>query len=255
MKSNQQVNQVSCVKLTGLWLLFAGLVDEGRFISWLFSNPEKGLTSQYELSSKLKENLCKLGRNQALFDDYKLSGFRVGPLLPPELVGCHPASKVASFALTNSAPMHLTQYYAWTGAMAGVKEYATKNCGINIERDHTGVYCQNPETVTSSLYLVSGAVASHDPKKTIGNDVNVPSLVWMAGCCVDTDGATVRSFAFYLMNKADFPVRKVPVSELETLLSVMTDPKEGGGSPMKIFPASAGICGNPLNDDTERLNV
>ena len=145
---------------------------------------------------------------QVLPSDYSATTYRTAHLLWPELVGPDPLSRTATFTMTNTAPMHAALYPAWRRAVLHVRQFALQQCGVpqvspahfvsSSHRGHKhhvhryfghGALDHDREP---AVYLASGVIPSRNPMETIGNDINVPFMFWMAACCV-TENSTKKS--------------------------------------------------------------
>ena len=85
--------------------------------------------------------------------------------------------------------MHPSLHPAWRRAVLHVRQLAVQQCGVpqmsaeKFMNDSEDGKVKSKREV-SPAYVISGAVPSADPEETIGNDVNVPFMFWMAVCCV-----------------------------------------------------------------------
>ncbi|ESO97971.1 hypothetical protein LOTGIDRAFT_228466 [Lottia gigantea] len=252
IKSRIPVVSVAAIKNLGddMWpdapyMIEHGLFEEDASFFWLFKNQKKGMMSMTDLKRCETDWQCELGKKQALPVDFEHSGYRMAPLIWPELISGDLDAKISTFALTNIAPMHPSLYPSWRNAIKEIRRYAIEHCEIPPSNQPT-----NHATTASTLHIASGVVASNDPEETIGNDINVPYLFWMAGCCVrDKD---VKSFAIYARNIAETRVISSSVLQLETLLQDIYRVKPSRIGP-KIFPGNDGACGYMKFDDSDNL--
>lgn len=204
------------------------------------------MTPEAELEPHLQSDGCKTGTYQATYDDYKYSGYRPGHLIWPKLAGSDAAAKVATFTLTNIAPMEHSLFSAWKHAISQINNYAITRCGIpNKTNGHA-----TPQTLhrNSVMYVIAGTVPSDN--HVIGNDVNVPSLFWLSACCITIKGTS--SFAIYGKNDVDSDIIVTPVLQLETMLKYHY-PRSDQWQPIHLFPANNNECSQPQNDDS--LNI
>lgn len=230
---------------------------------------------------------------QVLPADYSASTYRTAHLLWPELAGPDPASRVSTFALTNTAPMHSSLFPSWHKAVLTVRQFGLKKCGLpevsptdflpsghSSGHHHHHHQVQQPHGPT--LYVTAGVIPSHDPIETIGNDVNVPFMFWMAVCCVDsnntkptatttnrnyendyypmykdeeTKGHKHLSFALYARNTgAGGGVVVAPVLQLEMLLQDIYK-RLPSDADVTLFPAANGACSELRHDVSRTLHL
>lgn len=180
-----------------------GLVEDDEDTTWFLRKARKGIVSLDDLAKCQDDDSCSLGAHQVLPSDYTGSAYRTAHLLWPELAGPDPLSRLATFTLTNTAPMHQSVFPAWQKALQRVRQFAVDQCGLPIvspDQFHASPLAHNhhlhhyygsvgrPHAPT--LYVASGVIPSRDPVETIGNDVNVPFMFWTALCCVTDDNST-----------------------------------------------------------------
>ena len=154
-----------------------------------------------------------LSSGQVLPSDYSATTYRTAHLVWPELVGPDPLSRTATFTMTNTAPMHAALYPAWRRAVLHVRHFAVQQCGVpqvspaqfvsgshHGHKHHTHHYFSNggvggmpAHQRGPAVYIASGVIPSRDPMETIGNDINVPFMFWMAACCVTENSTRKKS--------------------------------------------------------------
>lgn len=194
--------------------------------------------------------ICDRGRYQALNSDYETREYKPQQLLPYMLTGNDVREKIATYTLTNTAPIHASLYNKWETALLSVRKYAQEKCGIPVllnpvRRQRSRVSRDHPE-----MYVVSGVV-SLDKDKIVGNEVIVPYLFWFAGCCIK--GADTASYALYARNVPDGIVISAPVAQLEILLSDIYN--STSDDTIKIFPAYDDICGSIKSDISGQIRL
>nr|KAG5699152.1 hypothetical protein BaRGS_014451 [Batillaria attramentaria] len=183
-----------------------GLVENDDDTTWFLRKARKGIVSLEDLGKCQNEDSCSLGAHQVLPSDYTGTSYRTAHLLWPELAGPDPLSRMATFTLTNTAPMHEALYPAWQRALQRVRKFAVDQCGL--PRISPAQYMSSPlahqhhmhhyygnvyRDRVPTLYVASGVIPSRDPVETIGNDVNVPFMFWTAFCCVTDGNSTDRN--------------------------------------------------------------
>ncbi|XP_069325149.1 endonuclease domain-containing 1 protein [Eulemur rufifrons] len=135
-----------------------------------------------------------LGSKQALNTDYLDSDYQRGQLYPFPLSGDF---QVATYALTNSAPMTPSFQERWYMNLNSLMDRALSP------------QCGNGE----DLYIITGAVPSDHKVK---DRVTVPELVWLAACCAVPGGGWAMGF-FKHTRDSDI-IEDVMVKDLEELL-------------------------------------
>lgn len=194
--------------------------------------------------------ICDRGRYQALNSDYESGEYKPQQLLPYMLTGNDVREKIATYTLTNTAPIYSSLQNKWESALVSVRKYAEEKCGVPIllnpvRRQRSRVSRDHPE-----MYVVSGVV-SLSAERTVGNDVVVPYLFWFAGCCIK--GADTTSYALYARNVPDGIVISAPVAQLEILLSDIYNTTSN--DTIKIFPAYDDICGSIKSDISKQIKL
>lgn len=135
-----------------------------------------------------------LGSKQALTTDYLDSDYQRGQLYPFSLSN---DLHIATFALTNAAPMTQTFQERWYINLKSLMDQAlTPHCGDG-----------------KDLYIITGAVPS-DVK--VKDKVTIPKFVWLAACCAVPGGAWTMGFVKRTTD-SDI-IEDVLVQELEQLL-------------------------------------
>ena len=228
--------------------IYPGLIEDtsSSVVSWFFRSKKKGITNPKELTSKCEIPSCQFGKKQALPSDFDYSGYKMMPLLPPELIGWDLGQKVATFTMTNVVPLEPTVYSVWKRTVQMVRKFAVETCRIPVELPY-----QNTEQHRRDghdlpeLYLLSGTVAPLNHIEVIGNDVVVPEIVWMAACCAH--GADVSSVGIYSYNQYGQIPAIVSVENLHVLLQSMYYDNVDEIK-IDLFPAFDSLCSYPGND-------
>ncbi|KAK7098165.1 uncharacterized protein [Littorina saxatilis] len=184
-----------------------GLVEDAEDTAWFLRKAKKGMVLLRDMGKCQDEDSCQLGAHQVLPSDYSATTYRVAPLLWPELAGPDPLSITSTFTLTNTAPMHPALYPAWHRAVLQVRHFAVQQCGVphvspedfvsTLHYQGHKLHHYLPGTGgghVPALYLASGVIPSRDPVETIGNDINVPFMFWMAACCLSDDNSTTTAW-------------------------------------------------------------
>ncbi|GAB1598566.1 uncharacterized protein LOC115211596 [Argonauta hians] len=129
----------------------------------------------------------------------------------------------------------------------------TKNIGTSGSSTMTESSNAEKKNNKPQLYLVAGAVPSIEPEVTLGNGVNIPTLIWMGGCCVR--GNDTKGFAVYGQNAAGRLVGATSLPQLEILLSqeYTKHTSRAHAFKIKIFPAYQGQCSKAPNDDSLKI--
>ncbi|XP_026361097.2 endonuclease domain-containing 1 protein isoform X2 [Ursus arctos] len=156
-----------------------------------------------------------LGSKQALSTDYQDSEYQTGQLYPFSLSS---DLQVATFALTNAAPMSPSFRQRWYRNLNSLMERALSP------------QCAGGE----DLYIVTGAVPS---ERKLKDRVAVPASVWLAACCAAPGGGWAMGFVQHARD-GDV-IEDVMVGELEKLLPFKP----------RLFQ---GNCGG-TEQDTERM--
>ncbi|KAK3102867.1 hypothetical protein FSP39_014531 [Pinctada imbricata] len=224
------------------------LVKKDQGIMKWFTTRKKMSGMTYENTmDKAFEDVCKLGAYQALLNDYIDVPYEITPLLAPSLVGGNVGRQIAALAMTNTVPMHVSIYTSWQKLDSQVRSYAIQKCGVP-SKESKGQKSPNRKPHNyPEMYIMAGRVPSTNI--TIGNNVNVPYLIWMAGCCVR--GAEASSFAAYVRNVKNGPIVKSPIEQLEILLSDLHNTTDN----VHLFPAYNKICSNIQNDVSNYLKI
>ena len=283
------------------------MIDKQTQSSWFYmiQTRKKGLSAVSELEKEIRYDQCATGKYQATPSDYEYTNYRIGQLLPPQLVGHRIDDQVASFAMTNTVPMHRDFYVEWKRVTQIIYKYAKNVCRVprpheayeaaaaaaaaarksftmtsttapassatpsssatTTKASSTGIPSPSSEGSTETppsedpkygqLYLVAGAVPTLDCKKTVGNGVNVPHLIWMGGCCLQ--GNETKGFAVYGQNSAQSSMGATSLPQLEILLSqeYTKHTKRSHPFKIKIFPGFQGRCSSAENDDSLNLTL
>lgn len=217
-----------------------------KVYNWINGEEKRGMYLDNSEASA-----CNVGRFQAVRADYETPEYKIQQLLPYSLTGNDIREKIATYTLTNAAPMHASLQGMWESALTIVRNYAVNKCGIPVllnplRRPRNRVSRDQPE-----LYVLSGVVSLDDADSMIGNGVGVPFLFWFAGCCIK--GADTTSFALYARNVPDSVVISAPVAQLEILLSDIYNTTEN--EPIKLFPAYDDICGSIKSDVSGQIKL
>ncbi|KAK0053383.1 endonuclease domain-containing 1 protein, partial [Biomphalaria pfeifferi] len=264
-----------------------GLVENESNMLWLFKKPRKGMLTLLDLDRCQDDQSCDVGLRQTLPHDYVDhgdTGYTPTHLMWPELMPNEPGPKVATFTMTNVAPMLSNLFENWHNTVKKVRQFAIEKCGVPVVVDysvrHMGEFSSHRAN-QSALYLVSGQMPSVDPLVTTGRGIPVPFLFWMAGCCVQqhlTIEASISSvtdydadhnvsssdshinithkeapkivfsgFAVYIRNAPDNHVIPAPILQLEMLLQDMSKSGSVEGE-VALFPGNNGACGDLRND-------
>lgn len=135
-----------------------------------------------------------LGSKQALNTDYLDSDYQRGQLYPFSLSS---DSHVATFTLTNAAPMTPTFQERWYMNLNSLMDRAlTPQCGDG-----------------DDLYIITGAVPSDIKVK---DKVTIPKFVWLAACCAVPGGGWAMGFVKHTRDSD--VIEDVMLKELEKLL-------------------------------------
>ncbi|XP_076451019.1 uncharacterized protein LOC143286940 [Babylonia areolata] len=188
-----------------------GLVEDTEDTAWFLRKAKKGMVRLEDMGKCQDEDSCQLGAHQVLPSDYSATTYRTAHLIWPELAGPDPLSRTATFTLTNTAPMHASLYPAWHRAVLHVRRFAVQQCGVPqvspaefvSSKYHHSSSRKSPssyhyfwggqEEEDPAIYIASGVIPSRDPMETIGNDINVPFMFWMAACCVARNTTTTAN--------------------------------------------------------------
>lgn len=237
------------------FMIERGLVEEktSNLVSWFFHNKKKGIINPRELTKQCDIPTCQFGKKQALPSDFDFSGYKMMPLLPPELVGLDLGQKVATLTMTNIVAMETTVYSAWKRTLQLVRDFAVNTCKIPVELPNRDAeqHRQDGHDLPE-LYLLSGSVAPLNHMEVIGNDVVVPEIVWTAACCAH--GADVSSFGIYLYNQYGQIPAIVSVENLQVLLQSMNY-DDVDKIRIDLFPAFDSICSAAENDVSLNLII
>lgn len=230
-----------------------GLAEEedSNIVSWFFRNKKKGMTSPKELTSQCELPACQFGKKQALPSDFEYSGYKMMPLLPPDLIGWDLGQKVATFTMTNVVPMEITVYSAWKRSLQTVRKFAKDICEIPVQFpfEDAGKHRRDGHDLPE-LYLLSGTVSPLNHMEVIGNDVIVPEIVWIAACCAH--GKDVSSFGIYTYNQYGQSPTIVSMDNLHVLLQSMYYDNVDQIK-INLYPAFDSLCSAPENDVSVNL--
>lgn len=186
------------------------------------------------------EQKCHFGEYQAIDADYENQPYQLQYLLSPELAGSDVANRIAALTMTNTIPLHASIYSAWKQALISIRKYAIDVCGVVNVDEKMESHHRRKKNDSPDMYIVAGGVPSEN--NTIGNDVNVPDVIWLSGCCVK--GGETKSFAIYVRNVQNGQIISAPVEQLEVLLSDLHKTE----STVRLFPALNGMCADLQND-------
>lgn len=190
---------------------------------------------------------CQLGEYQALESDYNNQPYQLQYLLAPDIAGSETSDRIATLSLTNSVPIHASIYSAWKQALSSVRKYSIDVCGVvNLDGGEENHH-RRKKNDSPDMHIVAGGVPSTN--NTIGNDVNVPDVIWLAGCCVR--GGETKSFAVYVRNVQNGQIISAPVEQLEVLLSDLYKSEPT----VRLFPALNGMCADLQNDVSKYVMV
>ncbi|KAJ6664903.1 hypothetical protein lerEdw1_005875 [Lerista edwardsae] len=155
---------------------------------------QKGLEGMM-LEEEVVGSLDNVGTNQALVEDYVVSGYEKGQLNPGFL---HKDDhQIATYTLTNTVPVTQAVEETWHWEMENLVSRAL------------APHCNNGK----DLFLLSGAVPS-DVKAR--DKVSVPKSLWLAACC--DDGSDSWSVGFAKEADGENRLEELPVEELEKTL-------------------------------------
>ncbi|BFZ05198.1 hypothetical protein BsWGS_08237 [Bradybaena similaris] len=261
-----------------------GLVETDSDVLWLFRKPRKGMLTLHDLDRCRDDESCDLGLRQVLPHDYEDSNnvdYTPTHLMWPELMPPDPDPRLATFTMTNMAPLQSSLFEEWHAAILQARRFAIEQCGIPVFFDSS--FAHQPDFSThrvnkSAMYVASGILPSTEPARTTGRDIHVPFLFWFAGCCVKqhstvtnsmeysnsnssnynknvTSGdivygdevTNITAFSLYIVNSAGKNVIPAPVLQLEMLLqdvykSTPSDPD------VTLFPGFDSACSDLKND-------
>ncbi|KAL8624049.1 hypothetical protein ACOMHN_019472 [Nucella lapillus] len=206
---------VSLVRLTQMgdlawphtpYFIEHGLVEDTEDTAWFLRKAKKGMVRLEDMGKCQDEDSCQLGAHQVLPSDYSATTYRTAHLIWPELAGPDPLSRTATFTMTNTAPMHAALYPAWHRAVLHVRKFALQQCGVPLvspaefmsskyhrSKHQFYPYFGSGYDESPAIYIASGIIPSRDPMETIGNDINVPFMFWMAACCVARNSTTTTT--------------------------------------------------------------
>ncbi|XP_059155517.1 uncharacterized protein LOC131940750 [Physella acuta] len=251
-----------------------GLVEKETTMLWFYRKPKKGMLTLLDLDRCHDDQSCDVGLRQVLPQDYKdATGYRPTHLMWPELMPFEPATRLATFTMTNMAPMLAELFEEWHLTIRKVRTFAIEQCGVPAIVDtnfrHVSEFSSHRYN-KSALYLASGIMPSTNPVQTTGHNIRVPFMFWLAGCCVqqytltnhsldnsssiywndtsnDLERTNTTAFAVYIRNSADNHVIPAPVLQLEMLLQDMykTSP---GDLDVSLFPGHDQACSDLKND-------
>ena len=198
-----------------------------------------------DIADPCQTDTCKLGERQAIPSDFDLSGYRIAPLISPDIIGGTLSKRLSTNTLTNAAPMEPTVFARWKKVMQSVRRFEREECRIPVIH-----YNDNKEVHTSKyghelpeVYLLSGTYASERHFETIGNDVTVPEMFWLAVCCAH--GADVASFGVYVNNNYQAQPKLVSILNLQKILMGYFELNQ---TDINLYPAFDSICSAEEND-------
>ena len=231
----------------------SGLIqDDSKVISTFYKDRKKGIIRVEDISDTCQVDKCKLGEKQAIPDDFELSGYRIAPLITPDIIGGTLATQLSTFTLTNAAPMEPTVFSSWKRVLKAIRKFEEMECRIpkrhysNDNEIHTSRYGHElPE-----VYILSGTYATGKHTEVIGNDVTVPEMFWLSVCCAH--GAEVASFGVYVHNEFQAQPAFVSIDALQTLLRIYN---EFNQTDVKLYPAFDGVCSATENDVSSKLYI
>lgn len=185
---------------------------------WLVEPQIDDPTSHLEEASDEADavtSVNSLGSQQALSTDYLDSDEQSGQVYP---VSLSDDFQVATFALTNAAPMAPSFRERWYRDLRSLMERAlTPQCGGGAD-----------------LYILAGAVPS---RRKVKDRVAIPAFVWLAACCAAPGAGWAMGFVQHARD-GDI-IEDVMVPELEKLLP----------SSPRLFQDNCGEA----QQDTERM--
>ena len=211
------------------------------------------MTQLSDLTTDCAVTSCKHGERQALPSDYEFSGYRIAPLITPDVIGWDLSRRVSTFTMTNTAPMEPTVYSGWKRVMKVIREFAINECHIPVNSDNYRKGKPHNGYELPELYLISGAAPSMATDvEVIGNDVTVPEMFWTSVCCAH--GAAVSSFGVYVYNTFEQKPAVVSVENLQMLLQANYYDNVDVIK-VKLYPAFDGVCSAPENDVSLKINL
>lgn len=226
--------------------VFIGLIrDDANVISWFYKDRKRGICRIEDISDTCQVDRCNLGERQATPDDFELSGYRIAPLLTPDIIGGTLAKQLSTFTLTNAAPMEPTVFSSWKKVLKAVRKFEEEECRIPVVHfdDSKKVHTSRYGHELPAVYIESGTYASKKHVEVIGNDVTVPELFWLAVCCAH--GADVASFGVYVYNEFQAQPKVVSIENLQIVLKIYDDTNQ---TDIKLFPAFDSVCSASENN-------
>lgn len=293
---NMRTPVISLVKVTSLgddiwpetdYFIEHSLVEDDADMMWRYQKkPKKGMLTLHDLDRCHEDQGCDLGLRQVVPENYRNTfpedeRYKPTHLIWPDLMPSDPSYRLATFTLTNMAPMLKSLYKEWRATVLKVRQFALEQCHIpySLELDlkQPGQHSTH-RAQKSALYIASGVLPNLDPMVTTGHDVHVPFLFWLSGCCVqhhaqdsglgnssssnllnlgvdmnndspqlEHSKTNVSAFAVYISNAAGSGVIAAPVLQLETLLQDVYKTDHDLDDVM-LFPGHDSVCSELKND-------
>ena len=184
--------------------------------------------------------------------DFDLSGYRIAPLLSPDIIGGALSKRLSTFTLTNAAPMEPTVFSKWKKVLQSVRKFEQDECRIPVLHytDDKDVHTSRYGHELPEVYLLSGTYASKNHVEVIGNGVTVPGLFWLAVCCAH--GADVASFGVYVYNEFEAQPKIVSIQTLQTVLKINYGYNQ---TDITLYPAFDSICSAEENDISFKIYI
>ena len=248
-----QISTAYCLLFIVSVVSNSGLIhDDANVISTFYKGRKKGIIRLDDISDTCDIDKCKLGEKQSIPDDFELSGYRICPLITPDIIGGTLAAQLSTFTLTNAAPMEPTVFSSWKRVLNAVRKFEEEECRIPIRhyRDNKNIHTSRYGHELPEVYILSGTYASGKHHEVIGNDVTVPELFWLAVCCAH--GADVASFGVYTHNEFQAKPEFVSIDALQTLLGIYNNYNQ---TVVKLYPAFDGVCSATENDVSYKLYI
>lgn len=157
------------------------------------SDGRSAMTTQSEVDEKYRNS-------QAFNEDYKDIIYYERGHLYPRLYTCDSSSTEATYTLTNAVPQNINfNRGPWRCWEKRAKKLMENECNATGDR----------------RYFITGAIPGN---QRIRNNVNVPSIMWTAACCVTDDPARTFSFGYYGNNVQYSKINKASVVDLQKTL-------------------------------------